>query len=919
MNFCNFPLPMTLQKPIPAPAPPEPAAAPEASARVTPMMEQYLEIKAANPELLLFYRMGDFYELFFEDAEIASKALGIILTKRGKHQGQDIPMCGVPVERAEDYLHRLIAQGLRVAVCEQMEDPAAAKARGNKSVVRRGVVRLVTPGTLTEDNLLDARTNNYLLAIARARSSSGGDRFGLAWIDISTSEFTVTECAGGELAATLARINPNEAIVADALYSDNELAPTLRELTAVTPLTRDVFDGATAERRLCDYFAVATMDGLAAMSRLEATAAAAAVTYIDRTQVGKRPPLSPPAREAAGTTMAIDPATRANLELTRTLGGERRGSLLDAIDCTVTPAGSRLLAQRLAAPLTDSAAIARRLDAVAEFVEDAAAREDIRDALRNAPDMSRALARLSVGRGGPRDLAGLRDGILAADQALSRLEWLNDPPAEILAVMEALRRPSRELAQEYERALAEQLPLIKRDGGFVREGYESALDETRSLRDASRLVVAAMQARYADDTGIKGLKIRHNNVLGYFVEVTAQHGDKLMSPPLNATFIHRQTLAGQVRFTTSELGEIEAKIANAGDRALGLELEIFDRLSAMALAASDDLRAAAHAFAMLDVATALAKLAVDDNYVRPEVDQSLSFAVEGGRHPVVEQSLKRDGQPFIANSCDLSPGPSQNNGQLWLITGPNMAGKSTFLRQNALIALLAQIGAFVPATRARIGVIDRLFSRVGAADDLARGRSTFMVEMVETAVILNQASERSLVILDEIGRGTATFDGLSIAWAAIEHLHEANRCRTLFATHYHELTALSAKLPRMFNATVRVKEWQGDVVFLHEVLPGSADRSYGIQVAKLAGLPPAVIARAKSVLAKLEAQDRGQTARALVDDLPLFAVPSRASAEDAPPSEAEQLMQAVKALHPDEMSPREALEALYALKAKLPK
>jgi DNA mismatch repair protein MutS len=905
---------MTIQKSIPAPEPSEPAATPEAPARVTPMMEQYLEIKAANPGLLLFYRMGDFYELFFDDAEIASKALGIMLTKRGKHQGQDIPMCGVPVERSEDYLHRLIAQGFRVAVCEQMEDPAAAKARGNKSVVRRDVVRLVTPGTLTEDTLLDARTNNYLLAIARARSSAGGDRFGLAWIDISTSEFAVTECAAGELAATLARINPTEAIVADALYSDNELAPTLRELTAVTPLTRDVFDGATAERRLCDYFAVATMDGLAAMSRLEATAAAAAVTYIDRTQVGKRPPLSPPAREAAGTTMAIDPATRANLELTRTLSGERRGSLLDAIDCTVTPAGSRLLAQRLAAPLTDSAAIARRLDAVSEFVADSAAREDIRDSLRNAPDMSRALARLSVGRGGPRDLAGLRDGILAADQALTRLEWLDDPPAEIKAVMDALRRPSRDLAQEFAQALADHLPLIKRDGGFVREGYESALDETRSLRDASRLVVAAMQARYADDTGIKGLKIRHNNVLGYFVEVTAQHGDKLMSPPLNATFIHRQTLAGQVRFTTAELGEIEAKIANAGDRALGLELEIFDRLCAMALAASDDLRGAAHAFAMLDVATALAKLAVDDNYVRPDVDLSLSFAVEGGRHPVVEQALKRDGQPFIANSCDLSPGPSQNSGQLWLITGPNMAGKSTFLRQNALIALLAQIGSFVPAARARLGIVDRLFSRVGAADDLARGRSTFMVEMVETAVILNQASERSLVILDEIGRGTATFDGLSIAWAAIEHLHEANRCRTLFATHYHELTALSAKLPRMFNATVRVKEWQGDVVFLHEVLPGSADRSYGIQVAKLAGLPPAVIARAKSVLAKLEAQDRGQTARALVDDLPLFAVPSRAAAEAAPPSEAEQLVEALKALHPDEMSPREALEALYKLK-----
>jgi DNA mismatch repair protein MutS len=907
---------MTIQQTIPAS---EPAASPEAGGRLTPMMEQYLEIKAANPGLLLFYRMGDFYEMFFEDAEIASRALGIVLTKRGRHQGLDIPMCGVPIERSDDYLHRLIALGHRVAVCEQMEDPAAARARGNKSVVRRDVVRLVTPGTLTEDTLLDARANNYLLAMARARASSGGDRIGLAWIDISTSEFIVTECATAELAATLSRINPNEVIVTDALYGDADLGPLLRQLPAVTPLTRDVFDSSTAERRLCDYFAVATMEGLSAMSRLEATAAAAAVTYIERTQVGKRPPLSPPSREAAGTTMAIDPATRANLELTRTLSGERRGSLLDAIDCTVTAAGSRLLAQRLAAPLTDAAAIARRLDAVAVFVADTAARDDLRMILRAAPDMSRALARLSVGRGGPRDLAGLRDGILAADQALARLSQVAELPQEIVAVMEALRRPSRDLACEFERALAESLPLTKRDGGFVREGYDVALDETRELRDASRLVVAAMQARYAEETGVKGLKIRHNNVLGYFVEVTAQHGEKLMAPPLNAIFIHRQTLAGQVRFTTAELGEIEAKIANAGDRALGLELEIFERLSGLAIAASDDLRAAAHAFALLDVATALAKLAVDDNYVRPEVDVSLGFAIEAGRHPVVEQALRRDGQPFIANACDLSPAPAQTSGQIWLITGPNMAGKSTFLRQNALIALLAQIGSFVPATRARIGIVDRLFSRVGAADDLARGRSTFMVEMVETAVILNQASERSLVILDEIGRGTATFDGLSIAWAAIEHLHEQNRCRTLFATHYHELTALSAKLPRLFNATVRVKEWHGDVVFLHEVLPGSADRSYGIQVAKLAGLPPPVVARAKSVLAKLEAQDRGQTARALVDDLPLFAVPARAAAEPAECSEVEQLIEALQALHPDEMSPREALEALYALKAKLPK
>ncbi|RTL53782.1 MAG: DNA mismatch repair protein MutS [Bradyrhizobiaceae bacterium] len=887
--------------------------------RATPMMEQYLEIKAAHPGLLLFYRMGDFYELFLDDAEIASRALGITLTKRGKHQGQDIPMCGVPVHHADDYLHRLIELGHRVAVCEQIEDPAEAKKRGSKSVVKRDVVRVVTPGTLTEDNLLDARANNYLMAIARARASNGDDRLGLAWIDISTSEFSITECPQSELSATLARVNPNEVIVTDATYSDPELGPVLRTLPAVTPLTRDIFDGATAEKRLCDYFAVATMDGLSQMSRLEATAAAACVSYVDRTQIGKRPPLSPPSRELAGTTMAIDSATRANLELTRTLAGERRGSLLDAIDRTVTAAGSRLLAQRLSAPLIDAAAIEQRLDAAAAFVADAPGRDNIRAILNTAPDMARALARLSVGRGGPRDLAALRDGILAADQAVARLSQMANPPQDIIAAVAALRQPSRGLARELEKALSEQLPLIKRDGGFVRENYSSALDETRKLRDDSRLVVAAMQARYADETGIKGLKIRHNNVLGYFVEVTAQHGDKLLSAPLNATFIHRQTLAGQIRFTTTELGEIEAKIASAGDRALGLELEIFDTLTGQVIAAENDLRAAAQAFALLDVSSSLAKLAADENYVRPDVDSSLSFLIEGGRHPVVEQALKRDGQSFIANHCDLSPAPSQTSGQIWILTGPNMAGKSTFLRQNALIALLAQIGSFVPASRAKIGVVDRLFSRVGAADDLARGRSTFMVEMVETAAILNQATERALVILDEIGRGTATFDGLSIAWASIEHLHESNRCRALFATHYHELTALAAKLPRLFNATVRVKEWHGEVVFLHEVLPGSADRSYGIQVAKLAGLPPPVITRAKSVLAKLEAQDRGATAKALVDDLPLFATPSRAATEPQPPSEADQLIEALKELHPDEMSPRDALDALYALKAKLPK
>ncbi len=898
--------------------PPEDAAGPppEPEARPSPMMEQYIEIKAANPDCLLFYRMGDFYELFFEDAEVASRALGIVLTKRGKHLGRDIPMCGVPVIRADEYLHRLIALGHRVAVCEQTEDPAEAKKRGSKSVVRRDVVRLVTPGTLTEDTLLDAKRNNYLLAIARARASAEADtsRFALAWIDISTGEFRIAECDRAGLPAEIARLEPGEIVVSDALYGDPELAPYLRTLPAVTPVTRDVFDGATAERRLSDYFAVATSEAFGTLSRLELNAAAACVTYVERTQLGKRPPLSPPVREAQGATLSIDQATRANLELVRTLGGERRGSLLAAIDRTMTSAGSRLLAQRLAAPLTEPEAIGARLDTVEIFVDNAIARQQTRELLHIAPDMARALSRLVVGRGGPRDLAAIRDGIGAAAALAVQLDKLPRKCSELNSALGALLAPEQALVREMMAALADELPLFKRDGGFVRGGYEAALDESRSLRDESRKVVAQLQARYADDTGVKTLKIRHNNVLGYFVDVTAQHGEKLLGAPLNATFIHRQTLAGQVRFTTTELGELEAKIANAADRALNLELEIFEKLAAATIARSMELKAAAEALALLDVSSALAMLAVERAYVRPEIDRSLDFIIDGGRHAVVEQAIS---DPFVANDCDLSPPKGMNSGRIWLLTGPNMAGKSTFLRQNALIVVLAQMGSFVPAKKAKLGVVDRLFSRVGAADDLARGRSTFMVEMVETAAILNQAGECSLVILDEIGRGTATFDGLSIAWAAIEHLHESNRCRALFATHFHELTALaSTQLPRLHNATVRVKEWQGEVVFLHEVIPGAADHSYGIQVAKLAGLPASVIERAKVVLAMLEADERAKPRG--FEDLPLFAAPPRPAAPDPRQSALDALLAMLGSIHPDELSPKEALEALYALKQRAP-
>ena len=904
---------MALTQPIGPPENDATGVPPVDEGRITPAMAQFVEIKAAHPDCLLFYRMGDFYEMFFEDAEVASRALGIVLTKRGKYLGKDVPLCGVPVVRADEYLHRLIALGHRVAVCEQLEDPAEARKRGAKSVVHRDVIRLVTPGTLTEDTLLDAGRNNYLLAVARARLSSAGDdaQFALAWIDISTGEFRVTECERASLSAEIARLEPGEIIVSDALYGETDLAGYWRSLPAVMPLGRDVFDSATAERRLASFFAVATSEAFGALTRLELTAAAACVTYVERTQIGKRPPLSPPLRESAGASMAIDQATRANLELMRTLAGDRRGSLLDAIDRTVTAAGSRMMAQRLSAPLTDPAQIAKRLDAVTTFVADTAARTEARSRLQAAPDLARALSRLAVGRGGPRDLAAIRDGVLAAAELARALASLKDLPAEISEATQACRKPDGMLAAELSAALAAELPAFRRDGGFVREGYDATLDETRALRDESRRVVAALQARYAEETGVRILKIKHNNVLGYFVEVTAQYGERLMAAP---TFIHRQTLAGQVRFTTTELGELESKIASAAERALGLELEIFERLTAGVIAESANIKECAEALARLDAASALAQLAAERDYARPDVDDSHAFVIEGGRHPVVEQALSRDGTPFVANDCDLSPPQDSGAGRIWLMTGPNMAGKSTFLRQNALIAILAQMGSFVPAKHAHIGVVDRLFSRVGAADDLARGRSTFLVEMVETAAILNQAGERALVILDEIGRGTATFDGLSIAWATVEHLHGINKCRALFATHFHELTALAGRLDRLHNATVRVKEWQGEVVFLHEVVAGAADRSYGIQVAKLAGLPASVIERAKVVLAKLEQEDRA--APKGFEDLPLFAVPSGPAQEH--PAE-DLLAAAIAAINPDDLSPREAMDALYRLKEQAAK
>ncbi len=888
----------------------------ESRASATPMMEQYIEIKANNPGSLLFYRMGDFYELFFEDAVEASRALGITLTKRGQHMGQDIAMCGVPVHAADDYLQKLIMRGYRVAVCEQVEDPAEAKKRGSKSVVKRDVVRLVTPGTLTEEKLLSPTESNYLMALARIRGSSEA-QFALAWIDISTGVFRLAETTLTRLLADIWRIDPRELIVADSLFHDEELRPTFDMLGRVAvPQPAVLFDSATAEGRIARYFNVSTLDGFGAFSRVELAAAAAAVAYVEKTQIAERPPLGAPERESSASTLFIDPATRANLELTRTLAGERDGSLLQAINRTVTGGGARLLAERLMSPLTDPDRINARLDAVAYLIDDVSLSDGLRDALKQVADMPRALSRLALERGGPRDLGAIRQGLAAAAIVEQLLDQglLPNELAEALADLKALPSALKAMLSEM---LADDLPLLKRDGGFVREGSNAELDEVRALRDQSRRVIAGLQLQYAEETGIKSLKIKHNNVLGYFIEVTAGNADVMTgSDEAKARFIHRQTMAGAMRFTTTELADLESRIANAAAQALTMELQAFDRMVQAVVAEAEAIKAGALALAAIDVATSLAHLASEQAYCRPVVDSSMTFAIRGGRHPVVEQALRQQSSgPFIANNCDLSATDGNRSGAIWMLTGPNMGGKSTFLRQNALIAILAQIGSFVPAEAAHIGIVDRLFSRVGASDDLARGRSTFMVEMVETAAILNQATERSLVILDEIGRGTATFDGLSIAWATVEHLHEVNRCRGLFATHFHELTVLSEKLGRLSNVTMKVREWESDVIFLHEVGPGAADRSYGIQVAKLAGLPSAVVERAREVLNQLEDADRKNPASQLIDDLPLFQVAVRREAARAGGNS--QVDEALKALNPDEMTPREALDALYALKKQL--
>ena len=880
------------------------------AAGATPVMAQYFEAKARQPDALVFFRMGDFYELFFEDAEKAAAALGITLTARGNHGGAPIPMCGVPVHAAEAYLAKLIRAGFKVAVCEQMEDPAEAKRRGSK-IVRRELTRVVTPGTLTEDGLLDARGANRLAAVAVRAGAAA-----VASVELSTGEVECWAVMRDGLASALAALGPSEILVPDRLFSDEGLNAALRSAGGVVqPMPSALAEPGASEARLKRLYGVETLDGFGALSGAEISALGLIAAHLETTQAGRLPALTAPRRAGEADVMAIDPATRTSLEIERSLSGSREGSLLGAIDRTITAPGARLLAARLARPLLDPAAIEARLDAVGWFVEHRGHRQRLREQLRGLGDMARALSRLALGRGGPRDLGCLRDG-LATGEAIARLfadtppPLDPPPPAEIGQALAAFDPTRHEALAEFRRmlqaGLGDDLPALARDGGFVAAGDLAELDQARALRDDSRRVILALETQLAGQSGV-ALKVRHNAVLGYFVETTAKAAEPLMAAPLNATFIHRQTLANQVRFTTVELAELDAKIAQAAERALAIELSTFETWREAGREVAALIQAAAEGASRLDVASGLAEWADDVGASRPRIDRSTAFEAEQARHPVVEASVKRAGEPFTPNDCRLD-GQGIAGPRLALVTGPNMAGKSTFLRQNALLAVLAQAGCYVPAKQLRLGVVDRLFSRVGAGDDLARGRSTFMAEMVETAAILTQATPRSLVILDEIGRGTATYDGLAIAWACAEALHETNRCRGLFATHYHELAVLEGRLAHVANLSLKAKEWNGDLIFLHEAGPGPADRSYGVQVAKLAGVPPPVVARAREVLERLE---REAGAPAHLDDLPLFAATAPGLAESHGPSQVEA---ALAELDPDGMSPREAMAALYRLK-----
>jgi DNA mismatch repair protein MutS len=810
----------------------------------TPMMQQYEDAKAVCGDALLLFRMGDFYELFFEDAKAAARALGLTLTSREKGENA-VPMAGFPYHQLDSYLGKLIAAGFRAAVCEQVEDPKEAKG-----LVKREVTRVVTPGTLTDEALLDPRESNYLAAVVfpRAKETRSEDLVGVAWAELSTGRFQAAVFRSTQLQDQLARLSPSECLISEDSPPQNwqQRFPSL----VLTRRPDWAFAYEQATTALTRHFATANLEGFGfgPEDRLAVRAAGAVLEYLTETQKTSLDHLDRLLPYRPGTALEIDEATRRSLELTRTIrGGDREGSLLSVLDRTVTAMGARLLGDWLASPLTAAAAIHARLDAVEELVQENGLRGQVRDYLRGVYDLERLLARVTTGRATPRDLAFIGRTLASLPKLKDALEGR---AGELLARLEADLDLCPDIRDRLQAALVAACPLVAREGGIIRDGFDEQLDRLRELAAGGKQWIARYQAQVIDQAGIPNLKVGYNKVFGYYIEVTNAHRHKI---PEN--FIRKQTIKNAERYITPELKEYEEQVLSADEKAKDLEYELFLELRDAVAASARRLQATASVLAQLDVLTALAELARQRGYCRPVIVEPPLLDIADGRHPVLD-ILEPEGT-FVPNDTACSP----DGGNILLITGPNMAGKSTYIRQVALLALMAQMGSFVPARKATIGIADRIFARVGASDELTRGQSTFMVEMTETARILNNATPRSLVILDEIGRGTSTYDGVSLAWAIVEHLHDRVNCRTLFATHYHELTDLASSLPGIRNLNVAVKEWEENIAFLHKIVDGAADKSYGIHVARLAGVPPEVNERAKQILAQLEAEHLDEEGR----------------------------------------------------------
>lgn len=892
----------------------------EKTPKTTPMMLQYLEVKEKHKDYLLMYRMGDFYELFFDDAVIASKALDIALTHRGTHLGKPIPMCGVPHHAFSSYMPKLIKQGYKVAICDQTETPEEAKLRGgNKAVIKREVSRIITAGTLTEDNLLNSSFNNYLCSVNFTEGLEPHITIALA--DISTGDFIIQNWdtnSISELQSFLLIKNPAEIIISDKLLNNKKFESIISEHKQKLVIKPEsFFDTLNATKNLCDLYEISTLDSLGKLSDTEISCCGAILNYIQITQIGTKPNLKRPTKENNSDLLQIDAFSIRNLEIFNNINDEnlKDSSLFEILDKTQTSMGRRYLRQILSAPLANAENINNRLNIVEFFTENKDLLLQIRTQLSLISDIQRIISRITFNRAGPKDLQNIGLTLSVSTYLKDILETaiktnITNPLQNIINGLKDFSILTRNIKN----AIIEDAPITTKESGYIKEGYNPTLDEYRNIQTNAKQIILDLQSKYILDTGISSLKIKYNNLAGYFIEVPIKQATSLMDP--QSGFKHRQTLLNAVRFTTPELTEIEQKILVADDKYVSLEQSLFKDLCKDILNRVEDIELFAQSISELDVFTNLALIALENDYVKPIVDNTLAFEIIDGRHPIVEANIKKQNATFIPNDCILEN--TNNSSKLWILTGPNMAGKSTFLRQNAIIIIMAQIGSFVPATSAHIGVVNKLFSRVGASDNLARGQSTFMVEMSETATILNQADEHSFVILDEIGRGTATFDGLSIAWAVLEYLNNINRCRGLFATHYHELTESVSKLSNVSTHTMQIKEYEGDIIFLHKVGKGIADKSYGIHVAKIAGIPTTVINRASQILNSFESDEnltKTKNAIKKINDLDLF---SYNVMEEAPAPKQNQnlelLEKKLKEVNPDELTPKSALEILYEIK-----